>query len=170
MRQDPLGEPSIVSARQSHLDLDLRMQSELEHRRRKHDGHIDADGVHPAPRQRDIALHADFRLLHATYRVAHHAAAHILIADSGRQHADALCICLTRAARKLLQHRVVHVVEDLADRFAFVVMRIHVNDGEILVAALGCLLGCMRQQLAGVEFLDLHAPKVAEREIHDYCS
>jgi hypothetical protein len=49
-------------------------------------------------------------------------------------------------------------------------MRIHVDDGEILVAALGCLLGCVRQQLAGIELLDLHAPKVAEWEIHDYCS
>jgi hypothetical protein len=49
-------------------------------------------------------------------------------------------------------------------------MRIHVDDREIPVAALGCLLGCVRQQLAGVEFLNFHAPKVAEREIHDYCS
>src|SRR5262249_54664546 len=135
---------------------------------RNNNGYIDADGIHPSPCQRDVALHPGFCLLHAAHRVAHHASAHVLIADAGRQHADALCIGLACAARELLQHGVIHEIENFPDRFAFVVMGIHVNDRKILVAALGRLLGCMSQQLAGVEFLDLHATKIAERKVH-YC-
>ena len=39
------------------------------------------------------------------------------------------------------------------------VMRIDVDDREILIAALARLLGGMRQHDAGVEFLDLHAAR-----------
>ena len=160
MRQHALGQPAVIGARQRHFDLDLRVQPELEHRCRKHHGDVDADGIHPAARQRDVTVYAGLGLFHAAHRVAHDAAAHVLVADTGRKHADAFGIRLPRAARKLLQHRVIHIFENLADRFAFVVMRVDIHDREILVAAFGGLLGRMREQLAGVEFLDLHAAKI----------
>ena len=143
MRQYALAEPAVISARQRHFDLDLRMQAELQHRRRKHHGDVDADGIHPAPRQRNVALDAGFRFFHAARRIAHDAAAHVLIADAGRQHADAFGAGLPRAARKLLQHRIVHVFEDFVDQLAFVMMRVDVDDREILVAAFSaCLEAC----------------------------
>ncbi len=160
MRQHALGQPAVIGARQRDFDLDLRMQAELQHRRRKHHRDVDADGVHPAPGQRDVALLAGRGLLHAARRVAHDAPAHVLIADAGRQHADALGAGLPRALRQLLQHRIVHVFENFADRLALVVMRVDVDDWKTLVAALGRLLRRVRQQLGGVEFLDLHAAKI----------
>ena len=166
VRQHAFAEPAIVSARQRDFDLDLRMQSELKHWRRKHHRDVDADCIHPSPRQRNVALHAAFRFFHAPGCVAHDAAAHVLVADAGRQHADTFRICLTRTARKLLQHRIVHVFEDFADRLAFVVMRVDIDDREILVPAFGSLLRGVRQQLAGVEFLDLHAAEIGQRKIH----
>ena len=45
-------------------------------------------------------------------------------------------------------------------------MRIHIHDREVFVAALRGLLGRMRKQLAGVEFLDLHAAEIAEWKVH----
>ncbi len=170
MRQHAFGQPAVIGARQRHFDLDLRVQPELEHRCRKHHGDVDADGIHPAARQCDVAVHAGLGFFHAAHRIAHDTAAHVLVADTGRQHADALGIGLPRAAGKLLQHRIIHVFENLADRFAFVVMRVDVDDGKILVAAFGGLLGRVGQQLAGVEFLDLHAAEIAEGKIHCYSS
>ena len=160
MRQHALGQPAVIGPRQRDFDLDLWMQAELQHRRREHHGDVDADGVHPAPGQRDVALLAGRGLLHAARRVAHHAPAHVLIADAGRQHADALGAGLPRTLRELLQHRIVHVFENFADRLALVVMRVDIDDWKTLVAALGRLLRRVRQQLCGVEFLDLHAAKI----------
>ena len=59
---------------------------------------------------------------HAAHGVAHDTPTHVLIANSGRQHADTLGVGLPRTACQLLQYRIVHVVKNFADRFAFVVM------------------------------------------------
>jgi hypothetical protein len=104
--------------------------------------------------------------LHPPGRITHDAAAHVLIADAGWQHANTFRVCLTRTARKLLQHRIVHVIENLADRLAFVVVRVDIDNREILVPAFGGLLRGVRQQLAGVELFDLHAAEVGQRKIH----
>ena len=64
------------------------------------------------------------------------------------------------AAGQLLDDGIVHVFENLVDRFGLVVMRVDVDDRKILVAALGRLLGGMREKFRGVEFLDRHFAEV----------
>ena len=169
--QHALAEPAIVGPGQRDLGLDLRMQAELQHRRGKQHGDVDAQRVHPAPGQRHVAMHAGFRLLDPAQRIAGDAAADVLVADAARHHADALGVAGVRHLGELLHHRVGHVFQDLVERLQLVVMRVDVDDRKVLVAAVLRLLGGVREHLAGVEFLDLHAAVVAEREIdHDFRS
>ena len=68
-------------------------------------------------------MHVRADLFQPADGIAQHTSADVLVADAARQHAGALrAAALGRAARKLLQHRVVHVVEDLVERFQFVVV------------------------------------------------
>ena len=164
--QHLLAEPAVVGKGERHLGLDLRMQAELQHRRGEQHGDIDAHGVHPAPRQRDVAMHAGFRLLDAAQRIADRAAAHVLIADAARHHADALGVAGVRHLGELLHHRVGHVFQDLVERLELVVMRVDVDDRELIVFALLRLARGVRQRLAGVELVDLHAAVFAERKFH----
>ena len=164
--QHALGEPAIVGVGQRDLGLDLRVQAELQHRRGKQHGDVDAHGVHPAPRQRHVAVHAGLGLLDPAQRIARHAAAHVLVADAARHHADALGVAGVRHLGELLHHRVGHVFQDLVERLQLVVVRVDVDDRELVVVALLGLARGMRQHLAGVELVDLHAAVFAEREFH----
>ena len=58
------------------------------------------------------------------------------------------------------QHRIVDVFDDLVERFRLVMMRIDVDDQEILVAALHRLLGRVRQRLRGVVVLQRYVAKL----------
>ena len=166
LRQHALGQPAVVGVGQRDLGLDLRMQAELEHRRGEQHRDIDAHGVHPAPRQRHVAVHAGLGLLDPAQRIADRAAAHVLVADAARHHADAFGVAGVRHLGELLHHRVGHVFEDFVERFELVVVRVDVDDRELVVVALLGLPRGVRQHLAGVELVDLHAAVVAEREIH----
>ena len=90
--ENPLAQPAVIGLRQRDLGLDLRMQAELQHRRGKQHRDIDAHGVHPAPGQRDVAMHAGLRLLDPPQRVARRPAAHVLVADTARHHAAPLAL------------------------------------------------------------------------------
>ena len=57
--------------------------------------------------------------------------------------------------------------DDLGKQLVLEVVRIDVDDREVLIAALARLLGGMRKHDAGVELLDPHAPVIAERQFHD---
>ena len=141
VRQHALDQPAVIGARERDLHLDLRMEPELQHRRGKDHRDVGAHRVHPAPRQRDVAMLVARNLFELAHRIAQHAPADVLIADAARQHAGALrAAALRGAARKLLQHRIVHVVEDLVERFQLVVMRVDVDDRELVVAALAGLV------------------------------
>ena len=169
-RQHAFGEPAVVGGGQRDLGLDLRMQAELQHRRGKQHGDVDAHGVHPAPRQRHVAVHAGLGLLDPAQRIARDAAAHVLVADAARHDADALGVAGVRHLGELLHHRVGHVLQDFVEQLQLVVMRVDIDDRELVVAALLGLPRGVRQHLAGVELVDLHAAVVAEREFHDACS
>ena len=164
-----LDQPAVIGARERDLHLDLRMEAELQHRRGKDHRDVGAHRVHPAPRQGHVAMLVARHLLELAHRIAQHAPADVLIADAARQHAGALrAAALRGAARELLQHRIVHVVEDLVERFQLVVMRVDIDDREFVVAALARLVRRVREQLGGVEFLDRHLAEVGERNVdHD---
>jgi hypothetical protein len=166
-RQHPLTEPAIVGARQRHLNLDLRMHAERQHRRREQHRDVDADRVHPALGQRDVALIlAGWRLLQAAQRIARDAAAHILITHHRVHDAGVLGVRLRAGQRQLAQHRIVEIFENLVQGLIFIVMRIDVDDRELVIAALARLTRRVRQQLRGVEFLHRHAAEIAELEVH----
>ena len=165
-RQHALDQPAVIGARERDLHLDLRMQPELQHRRGKDHRDVGAHRVHPAPRQRDVAMFVAGHLFELAHRIAQDAPADVLIADAAGQHAGALrAAALRGAARELLQHRIVHVVENLVERFQLVVMRVDVDDRELVVAALARLVRGVLQELGGVEFLDRHLAEVGERDI-----
>jgi hypothetical protein len=98
--------------------------------------------------------------------IARDAAAHVLVADAARHHADALGVAGVRHLGELLHHRVGHVFQDLVERLELVMVRVDVDDRELVVVALLRLLGGVSQHLAGVELVDLHAAVFAEREFH----
>jgi hypothetical protein len=94
------------------------------------------------------------------------AAAHVLVADAARHYADALRIAGVRHLGELLHHRVGHVFQDFVERFQLVVVRVDVDDRELVVVALLGLLRGLRQHFSGVELVDLHAAVFAERQFH----
>jgi hypothetical protein len=49
-------------------------------------------------------------------------------------------------------HRIVDVFGDLLERFGLVMMRVGVDDQEVLIFAIDRLIGGVAQQRAGVEF------------------
>src|SRR5215475_2188460 len=99
-------------------------------------------------------------------RLAHDAAAIVLIAEAGRQGAYATITGNGRCFQQLADNRVLDVLHDLGKRLALEVMRINIDDRKICVAALARLLGGMRERNTGVELVDAHAPVIAERQFH----
>jgi hypothetical protein len=53
------------------------------------------------------------------------------------------------------------------ERLALEVVRIDVDDREVLIAAFAGLFGGVRKHDAGVELVDAHAPVIAERQFHE---
>ena len=94
-REDALAEPAIVGAAHRHLDLDLRMQAEKQHRRREQAGIIDAHGVHPFERHADVAVLEPAELVVSLDVVpaqvmARDAPTDVLISDRAAEHRGAL--------------------------------------------------------------------------------
>jgi hypothetical protein len=108
------------------------------------------------------------RLLETAQSVARDAAAHVLVADHGVHDARVLGVRPRRCGRKLLEHRIVEIVEDFWHRLVLVVMRVDVDDRKAFVATLLGLPGGVREQLGGVEFFDRHAAEVVGLDVHDY--
>ena len=74
-----LDEPAVIGARQRHLDLDARRQAQRQHRRREKAGHVDAQRVHPALRQRDVAMRRSGVFSSGAAGDAGDAAGHLLV-------------------------------------------------------------------------------------------
>ena len=167
LRQDAIDQPAIIGARKLHLDLDLRMHAQAQHRGGEHHRDIDAHRVHPALRECHVAMHrAGRRLFHLAQRIAHDAPGDFLVADRSGKEAGALLPGERGAARDLLQHGIIEIFEDLRHRLGFVVMRVDVHDRELVVPALLSLALGVGEKLAGIEFLDAHRPVVAQRQVH----
>ncbi len=117
------------------------MHAERQHRGRKQHCHVDADRVHPALGERGVALAlAGRRLFEVAQAVARDPAAHVLVADHGVHDARVLGVGLVAGERELLEHGIVEIFQDLRHRLVLVVVRVDVDDREVLVAAIAGLL------------------------------
>ena len=150
-RDDVVDEPAVIGARQRHLDLDARRQSQRQHRRREEAGLIDAERVHPALRQRNVAVDAGGRLFLVPAPVARDAARHLLVRAARRSDA---AFAHALDLRLVAHHRVLDIFEDLLERLGLVMVRVDVDDAEILVFPLRRLLGRMGEQGRRVEFFE----------------
>ncbi len=91
------------------------------------------------------------RLLAVASLVARDAAGHLLIGAARRGDA---AVAHALEPRLVAQHRVLDVFEDLAERLGLVMVRVDIDDAEILVAALRRLLGRMGEERRRVELLE----------------
>ena len=162
LRQHLLGDPAAIGPAQVDLHLLLRMRAKAEHAGREQAGVIDPHRVHPALTELDVADAARLGLLGGAQRIAGDAAAHVLIADHLRQQAVA------RAAlhRQLAQHVVFHERKNFAHVLVFIMMRVDIDDHEVVELAQVRLLARMRQKPGGVEFIDRDAPAAISNEVH----
>ena len=136
--EDGVAEPAIVAAREPDLDIVPRAVGKVEHRRREHHRHVDAELVHPALHQHDVAMRFWRHLLVLALRIARDAAGEFLVGTGLRRDAA------TRGAlefRLVAQHRIVDELGDLLERLGLVVVRLDVDDEEVFIAALDRLLG-----------------------------
>ena len=151
--ENALAEPGVVGPAHRHLDLDLRMQAEEQHRRREQAGIVDAHGVHPFQRHADVAVMRCAELVVPAdvvpaQLVAGDAPADVLVADLAAEHGGAAA-ALRRFDRLAADHRTFDVFEHVLVGFALVVMRVDVDDQEILIVALARLLGRVLEMLRG---------------------
>jgi hypothetical protein len=156
--ENALAEPAVIALRHRHLDLDLRMQAEEQHRGRKQAGVIDPHGVHPQLGHADVAVGAGGDLLVFAQFVARDAAAGVLIADLAVEERRP-ARPFGRFDRGAADHRVVDILEQLFVGFVFIMVGVHIDDEEILVVALARLGGCMLQMLGDRELVE---PQVAD--------
>src|SRR5262249_21754907 len=121
-------------------------------------------------RQRHVAVRLGIGAFQTAQLLAHDASAVILIAERGRERADAAVAGDRRGLQQLADHRVLDVGEDLGKRLGLEVVGVDVDDRKALVAALARLLGGVRQRDAGIELVDAHASVIAERQFHQTSS
>ena len=121
------------------------MQAEEQHRRREQAGVVDAHGVHPFQRHADVAVMGCAGLsltdVVPAQLVAGDAAADVLIADLAAQHRSARPPRFADSTACAADHRAFDVLEHVLVGFALVVVRVDVDDEEILIVALARLLG-----------------------------
>ena len=164
LRQDALAEPGVVGVAHRRFHLDLRMQAEEQHRRREHAAIVDAHGVHPVERERDVGvLAAGLGLLLAAELGAVDAAAGVLVADLRVEQAGA-------AAGAFLQlgadHRAFDIVEHLGVVLVLVVVRVDVDDQEILIVSRARLLAGVLEVLGRREQFKLDGAYATDRHVH----
>ena len=166
LRHHLLGEPTVVGPAQLDLHFGLRMQADIEHAGRKQAGIIDAHRVHPAVAELHVAHLAFVGLLAAAQRIARHPPAHVLIAGRDRHDAGPL----PRAAPHMTscaQHVVLHERQELVVMLVLVMVRVDIDDQNVVEPALVRLLGGMREQPRGVELLDGNASAAIGDQLHD---
>ena len=123
--------------------------------------------VHPALGQRHVAVRRrGRRLLRPARRVARHAARDVLVPDLGvgdRRPARAHALLRLGA---VADDRVLDIFGDRVERLALVVMRVDVDDQEILVVPLLRLAIGVLEEGAGVELIDGGIAELGVERIH----
>ena len=104
-------------------------------------------------------------LLAAAHRIACHPAAHVLVAGRHRHNARPL---LGAAADhgELAQHVIFHERQELVVVLVFVMVRIDVDDQDVVELALMRLLARVREQPGGVELFDGYAAPAVGYQVH----
>ena len=170
-RQNFLGDPAVVGPAKIGLHLLLRMHADVEHAGREQAGVVDAHGVHPAVAKLDVA-HVAFvaSLLGAAHRIARHAAAHVLVADRLRREGAAAPRAGAGRLRELLEHFIFHERQDVGEVLVLVVVRVDVDDHDVVELALHRLLAGVGEQPAGVQLIDCDASATICNKVHDVFS
>ena len=166
LRHHLFGEPAVIGPAQVRLHFLLRMHADIEHAGGEQAGIIDAHGVHPAMAELHVADLAGLGFFAGAHRIARHAAAHVLVAGRHRHDAGLMLLGAGRH-RELPQHVVFHERQKFVVVFVLVVMRIDVDDQDVVEVALVRLLAGMRQQPRRVELLDGNAAAAVGNQIHD---
>src|SRR5262249_3769186 len=138
---------------------------EEQHRRREQAGVIHAHGIHPPLGGDDVAVALARRLLQLAQMGAGDAAVEVLVADLAVEHGGAA------GARHAVHggaagHPAVDVFEDVAVGLVLVMVRIHVDDEEVLVVALARLLGGVLEMLLDRELVEAQVADLATRHVH----
>src|SRR5262249_39556070 len=89
----------------------------------------------------------------------------VLIADGASQHGSPPA-ALRRLHGLTADHRVLDVFKDFSIGFALVMVRIDVDDQEILIIARACLLGSMLEMLRGVVIVGRELAYFAAGHVH----
>ena len=114
----------------------------------------------------DVAQLAFLGLLRSAHRIAGHATAHVLVAETLRQ--DGVPVLGATRHGELAQHVVFHERENFAEILVLVVVSVDVDDDHVVEVALHGLLAGMAQELGCVEFLDRYAATAVSNEIHGF--
>ena len=134
------------------------MHAKAEHRCGKKAGDIDPERIHPARRADDFPILVGRGLLAFAQFLARNPAGHFRIA-AGRPHREFTVAVFRHTA----EYGIVHVAEHLLPDIGLMVMRVDIDDHEIVVTALRRLTGGVLQERAGVEFVR----RVMARRLHE---
>src|SRR6516165_8616887 len=104
-------------------------------------------------------------LFGGAHRVARHAAAHVLIAGRDR-HDSGLLLLVAARHGELAQHVVFHERQEFVVVLVLVLMRVDVDDENVVEAAPVRLLARVPQESRGVEFLDTDAAAAVRDQVH----
>ena len=155
-RQDLFDQPPVIGERDLRLEFRLRVHAHQHHRRRQEHRHVDAHRVHALQGKLHIPVIAvRDRLFHRAKRFPGDTPADILIADTRIREAAGFARDAQRRAGQLLHYRVFDVFKQLGDGFGFVVMRIRIDDKDVLEAAFIALTRGIGQEFRGVEIVNL---------------
>ena len=166
-REDALAEPAVIGAAQRHLDLDLRMQAEKQHRGREQAGVIDAERIHPLDGHGDVAVPAVLRhFLQPAQIGAGDAATEILIADRCVDHGGPAG-ALSGIHHVVADHRALDVLENFLVGFVLVVVGVDVDDQKILVIARPRLLRRVLKVLRGRVIVEVKLADFVRSRVHD---
>ena len=166
-RQHLLGDPAVVGPAEIDLHLLLRMHADIEHAGREQAGIVDAHRVHPALAELHVAEPARVGLLGAAQRIARHPPAHVLDEARIGRHDRAAVGLAAPAHGPLLEDIVLHEGQDFVVVLGLIVVRIHVDDQNVVELALHRLLAGVGQQPRGVQLIDRNASAAFSKEVHD---
>ena len=128
--KENLGDPAVVGTCQHHLHLDLWMQTEEEHGRRKEAGVVDAQSVHPPVRLGGVLLGTgpgNGGVLPFPSHIARDTAADVLVAGLVIQ--DAVCAAVLEGIqRDLAEGRVLDKIQNRFEIVRLVMVRVGIDD------------------------------------------
>ena len=144
------------------------MHADIEHARREQAGVVHAHRIHPALAELHVAMLAALLcLLGAAQRVACHATAHVLDEACIGRH-DSTAIGHAAATHgPLPEYVVLHVWQDVAVVLVLVVVRVHIDDENVVELALHRLLASVGKKSAGIQLIDRDASTAFSEEVHD---